>query len=84
MMRILTSTLLLAISMVGGTLVAQEYSASSSQRENLGAQLAFDGQNDTRWSAEFKSKTGWLQVCVSSAQTVASPCSPASYGAGSA
>ena len=41
---------------------AQSYSASSSERDDLGAAKAFDGSRDTRWSASFKVKTGWIQV----------------------
>ncbi|MFT7619318.1 MAG: hypothetical protein ACI97A_002968 [Planctomycetota bacterium] len=44
------------------SLLSQEYEASSFQSGNFHPRSAFDGDIGSRWSANFKEKTGWIQV----------------------
>ncbi len=41
---------------------AQTYEASSFQSARLQPRAAFDGDMNSRWSADFKSKTAWIQI----------------------
>ncbi len=41
---------------------SQTYEASSFQSERFHPRSAFDGDMGSRWSADFKSKDGWIQV----------------------
>lgn len=54
-------TLAVCLLMTSGA-AAQVFSASSSERANLGAANAFDGDTSTRWSASFSKRVAWIQV----------------------
>lgn len=57
-----TGLLMAALGLFAPSNFAQTYEASSAQRDDLGARMAFDGKPTTRWSARFKEKSGWIQV----------------------
>jgi F5/8 type C domain len=58
----LASLAIVVFAALPGALRSQTYEASSYARDNLAPKLAFDGDDDTRWSAAFDQKKAWIQV----------------------